>query len=87
MAVITDVRTRPGPGQPGRIRTALASWRRQGPTVSAVRHRLRRPALTVAGLACFDVAGFGGHGHPLGWVITGLSLWTLEALSEGGGEQ
>jgi hypothetical protein len=89
MAVITNVRTRPGIGQPSRIRTALASWRRQGQAVSAARHRLRSPALTVGGFICIDAAVFSiGHlaGRVLGLAATGLSLWALEALSSDGGE-
>lgn len=79
MAVM-DVRARMTPGQPTRARTALASWRRQGTQmVSAARHRLRRPALTISGLGCVDTAAF-HTSTGLGWLVTGISVLVLEML-------
>lgn len=80
MAVI-DARIPGGPGQAARLRAALVKRRAQGAQmVSAARLRLRRPALTIGGLACFDIAAFSTD-RILGWAVTGLSLWALEAFS------
>lgn len=40
--------------------------------------RLLDMPLAVAGTGCIDFAAF--HFHVLGWVVTGASLWVLEAL-------
>lgn len=89
MAVI-DARMPAAPGQATRLRAALVKRRAQGAQmVSAARHRLRRPALTIGGLACMDIAAFEG-GRIIGWLVTGVSLWALEAFSSDvpdGGEQ
>jgi hypothetical protein len=49
--------------------------------VSAARHRLRRPALTVTGLTCLAIAGF-ELASWLGWIVTGIGLLVIEGLGE-----
>lgn len=83
MATITSVRTMPGStvGRLGWVRTASAQVRRRAAAVGAARHRMRRPALTVAGLTCFDVAAFQAS-TIVGWCVAGAALLVLEGLSE-----
>lgn len=61
-----------------RMGAALANVGRQGATMaSAARHRLRRPALTIAGFGSIDAAFF----H-LGWfwglLVTGISVLVFD---------
>jgi hypothetical protein len=45
--------------------------------LGAIAQRLSGSALTVAGLACFDVGAF--EAHPIaGWITTGVSILTLD---------
>ena len=79
-AVITDVRV---VGPVGRrlekARTALAQGCRRGAAmVSAARHRYRRPALTIAGCGCFDVAAWHTFGFGAGLLVLGACFWFLD---------
>jgi len=55
-------------------------------SVRARRQSLTHSALQVAGLGCFDVSAF-EVASPLGWLVTGLSAFTLAWLLQppGGG--
>jgi len=55
-------------------------------SVRARRQSLIHSALQVAGLGCFDVSAF-EVASPLGWLVTGLSAFTLAWLLQppGGG--
>ena len=55
-------------------------------SVKTRRQSLTHSALQVAGLGCFDVSAF-EVASPLGWLVTGLSAFTLAWLLQppGGG--
>jgi hypothetical protein len=47
---------------------------RSATVVSAVRHRHRSPALTIAGLGCIDGAAWTTFGWGATWLAVGVSL-------------
>lgn len=53
--------------------------------VKVRRQSLTNSALQVGGLGCFDVGAF-QVASPLGWVVTGLSAFTLAWLLQPAGE-
>lgn len=59
---------------------ALREGARKGAdTASAARHRLRRPALVVAGLTCFTASAWHTFGIGAGLLTLGISCWVFEA--------
>jgi hypothetical protein len=77
MTVITNARPTAN-GWAVRARRTLATTARQGAkVVSAARHRYRRPALTISGLACVSAAAYQVD-LGVGLLVTGLMCLVFE---------
>lgn len=74
-AAFTDAPDRSRRWRWDRTRAALAEAARQGTKmVSAVRHRDRSPALTIAGLGSLDIGAWETFGRGAAWAALGISI-------------
>jgi len=65
-----------------RVHNALTTASSQGARMaSAARHRYRRPALAISGLACFDASAWHTFGTGAGLLVLGACLWAFELIS------